>query len=98
MRAIDGLVDGLIDDPRKCEFNPETLLCKGRRSNCLTRRQSTLQRFTLGPTGGGKQSIRFARGERPTPALMGLTFGFFPLVISRLLGFLPEPVLPLLGI
>src|SRR6185369_9781833 len=24
--AIDGLVDGLIDDPRKCEFNPNTLL------------------------------------------------------------------------
>ncbi len=35
--AIDGLVDGLISDPRKCNFEPETLLCKnGGGSNCLS--------------------------------------------------------------
>jgi feruloyl esterase len=27
--AKDGLKDGLIDDPRKCGFDPGTLLCKG---------------------------------------------------------------------
>lgn len=26
--AIDGLVDGLIDDPRKCQFDPSELTCK----------------------------------------------------------------------
>jgi feruloyl esterase len=35
--AIDGLADGIIDDPRRCKFDPGTLLCKGGDSdNCLT--------------------------------------------------------------
>jgi len=33
----DGLVDGTINDPRKCEFRPESLLCQGSDTdNCLT--------------------------------------------------------------
>ena len=33
----DGLVDGTIDDPRKCNFKPESLLCQGAPTdNCLT--------------------------------------------------------------
>ena len=27
--ALDGLKDGLIDDPSKCHFDPKVLLCKG---------------------------------------------------------------------
>src|SRR3954469_18836344 len=27
--GIDGVKDGLLDDPRKCRFDPSTLLCKG---------------------------------------------------------------------
>ena len=35
--ANDGLRDGLIDDPRKCKFDPSVLLCKGADSpSCLT--------------------------------------------------------------
>ncbi len=35
--AIDGLKDGLIDDPRKCHFDPGKLLCKaGDDPACLT--------------------------------------------------------------
>ena len=35
--AIDGLKDGIIDDPRRCKFDPGTLLCKGGDGdNCLT--------------------------------------------------------------
>ena len=38
--AIDGLVDGLISDPLKCNFEPATLLCKnGESSNCLSKPQ-----------------------------------------------------------
>ena len=38
--AIDGLVDGLISDPRKCDFEPAALLCKnGDSSNCLSKPQ-----------------------------------------------------------
>jgi len=38
--AIDGLNDGLIADPRKCHFDPASLLCKnGNQVNCLTNDQ-----------------------------------------------------------
>ena len=35
--AIDGVKDGLIDDPRRCAFDPAVLLCKdGDAPSCLT--------------------------------------------------------------
>ena len=35
--AIDGLKDGLIDDPRQCRFDPKVLQCKdGDSASCLT--------------------------------------------------------------
>ncbi len=37
--ALDGLEDGLIDDPRMCNFDPETLRCSGEEGDCLTARQ-----------------------------------------------------------
>ena len=38
--AIDGLADGILDDPRRCKFDPVTLLCKGADGeNCLTASQ-----------------------------------------------------------
>lgn len=38
--ALDGVKDGLITDPRRCRFDPKTLLCKGGDSaNCLTAAQ-----------------------------------------------------------
>jgi feruloyl esterase len=38
--AADGVKDGLLNDPHKCNFDPGTLLCKGADSNeCLTAAQ-----------------------------------------------------------
>jgi feruloyl esterase len=39
--AIDGLKDGLIDDPRKCNFDPATLACSAgsNGASCLTKEQ-----------------------------------------------------------
>ena len=35
--AKDGLKDGLIDDPAKCDFDPKVLMCKGGDApSCLT--------------------------------------------------------------
>jgi len=35
--AIDGVKDGVLEDPRQCHFDPEKLLCKGEENNqCLT--------------------------------------------------------------
>jgi len=38
--ALDGVKDGLLNDPRKCKFDPGLLLCKGADSDaCLTAEQ-----------------------------------------------------------
>lgn len=38
--ALDGVKDGVLNDPRRCNFNPETLLCKGSNTTeCFTREQ-----------------------------------------------------------
>ena len=38
--TIDGVKDGVIEDPRVCHFDPKTLLCRGADSNdCLTAAQ-----------------------------------------------------------
>ncbi|HWF09885.1 MAG TPA: tannase/feruloyl esterase family alpha/beta hydrolase [Bryobacteraceae bacterium] len=40
--ALDGVKDGVLNDPRRCRFNPATLLCKGSdTSQCLTTAQVT---------------------------------------------------------
>ena len=54
----DGLVDGIIDDPRKCSFRPEKLLCQGSETeNCLTPEQVVaLKKLYGGPkNSSGKQ-------------------------------------------
>ncbi|HLK51579.1 MAG TPA: tannase/feruloyl esterase family alpha/beta hydrolase [Bryobacteraceae bacterium] len=50
--GLDGVVDGLIADPRRCHFNPKALLCKGGdASNCLTAAQeSAVRKIYAGPS------------------------------------------------
>jgi feruloyl esterase len=49
--AIDGLKDGLIDDPRACKFDPQVLQCKaGDSASCLTPAQvESARKITTGP-------------------------------------------------
>lgn len=56
--AEDGVKDGILNDPRKCHFRPETLLCTGPDApSCLTAPQVvTLKKLYAGPTNAkGKQ-------------------------------------------
>lgn len=56
--AVDGIKDGLIDDPRKCRFDPAALRCKGVDSaGCLTGKQvEALRKVYAGPPPlNGKQ-------------------------------------------
>jgi hypothetical protein len=48
--ARDGVTDGLIDDPRKCDFKPAMLLCQGAETvSCLTQPQvAALQKIYTG--------------------------------------------------
>jgi hypothetical protein len=49
--ALDGVTDGVIENPRACKFNPTVLLCKGAESpNCLTQPQlDALTKIYQGP-------------------------------------------------
>jgi feruloyl esterase len=61
--ALDGIKDGILNDPRKCHFDPGTLLCPqnvakdGDAPNCLTAAQvETVQKiYQGGRTSDGKQ-------------------------------------------
>ena len=59
--AIDGVKDGLIEDPTKCRFDPRPIVCKTtddltNGASCLTPRQAMSARALLGPakTSSGK--------------------------------------------
>ena len=49
--AMDGIKDGILNDPRRCHFNPETLLCKsGDAASCLTAAQvEAVKKLYAGP-------------------------------------------------
>lgn len=56
--AVDGLVDGLVQDPRRCDFEPAVLRCSGAdAADCLTSGQiETLREVWAGPaTSTGKR-------------------------------------------
>ncbi len=60
--GLDGVRDGLLEDPRTCAFDPQSLLCRGRDGDaCLTAPQvATLRSIYNGP--GGKLGEIHARG------------------------------------
>jgi len=68
--ALDGLKDGVIDDPRKCHFDPATLLCQGAESDhCLTQPQVTALKKIYAGT-------RTSKGEQVYPGyFMGAEAG-----------------------
>jgi feruloyl esterase len=56
--ALDGIKDGILNNPRKCRFDPATLLCKdGDAPNCLTQAQvETVKKiYQGGRTADGQQ-------------------------------------------
>jgi hypothetical protein len=70
--ARDGVTDGVIDDPSKCNFDASVLLCKGAESDaCLTEKQMTaLKKLYAGPRDSkGAQIIPgFEPGGETGPA------------------------------
>ena len=56
--AADGVKDGLLNDPRKCNFDPGTLLCKGADSNdCLTALQVDSVKKAYAPLKNSKGAL-----------------------------------------
>lgn len=94
----DGVKDGLIGDPRACNFNPDELVCKANsNTQCLSRQQvSALKKIYGGPvTSKGK---RICAGCELMPG-SELTFGeYYPGHFSsfdvdflRYMAFTPAP-------
>lgn len=62
--AIDGVKDRLLTDPRKCHFDPATLLCRGaEQDNCLTAGQ-------LKSIQAGYAPVRKRNGDLIYPGLV----------------------------
>ncbi len=56
--AIDGVTDGLIENPTQCHFDPSPLVCKpGGTTACLTAKQAAVAKALMGPakTTSGKE-------------------------------------------
>jgi feruloyl esterase len=62
--ALDGIKDGVLNDPRRCHFDPATLACKqGDAPNCLTGAQvEAVKKLWTG--------VRNADGDQLYPGLM----------------------------
>jgi hypothetical protein len=62
--ALDGISDGILNDPRQCHFDPSTLRCQGADSDgCLTSSQvSQLRKIYAG--------LRNSKGEQLFPGYM----------------------------
>lgn len=88
--AGDGVRDGLISDPRKCEFRPVSLQCKsGNASDCLSEAEvAVLDKWYKGPVN--------SRGEQLYPG--GVPLGSEPNWSRWLTGAgNASPLLPLFG-
>jgi feruloyl esterase len=64
--AIDGLVDGLIDDPRRCTFDPATIVCQpGQTENCITAAQADVVEKVYAGLKDPTTSAQFWAGYEP---------------------------------
>jgi feruloyl esterase len=83
--ALDGVKDGVIENPMKCSFDPRSIICKGAdTANCLTSAQAEASRLTYrGP--------RDAKGASLFPGLEpGSETGWNTLSGARPLGLADE--------
>ena len=64
--ALDGVKDGLIEDPRACHFDPGTIACKGVESpECLTAPQVTALRKIYGGPKNPRTGVQIFPGTSP---------------------------------
>ena len=64
--AIDGLKDGLIQDPTRCHFDPHAIECKGGdAATCLTAAQVAAARVVMSPAKDRKTGAEIFPGFEP---------------------------------
>ena len=79
--ALDGVEDGLIENPRACSFDPRSMVCTADdASDCLTEGQvATLRRIYSGPTNPRTGERIFPGYPMGTEAVQG---GWVPWIVS----------------
>jgi feruloyl esterase len=69
--TLDGLKDGLIDDPTRCHFDPQVLACKsGDEPGCLTPQQVRSVKTVLGPARSPRTGVEIFPGYQPGSELL----------------------------
>jgi feruloyl esterase len=83
--AIDGLRDGVIDDPTRCRFDPKTIQCPGAdTSTCLTAAQVEAVRKIYSPVRNPRTGVEIFPGFEPGSELgwPGVAAGPEPMSIA----------------
>ncbi|KAK2007929.1 tannase and feruloyl esterase [Colletotrichum eremochloae] len=69
--GLDGLEDGILEDPNLCQYRPEGLICSGDSSGtCLTGEQAETVRAVFSPVYGGEGQLLYPRMQ-PGSSLPG---------------------------
>ncbi len=73
--GLDGVEDGILTDPRKCHFDPATLLCRGNDTdNCLAESQIKTVKSVYAPSMMKKGEVIFP-GKEPGSELGWTSLG-----------------------
>jgi feruloyl esterase len=83
--ALDGVVDGVIDDPRRCHFDPQSIQCPGEETaTCLTAGQVEAARRIYAPLVNPRTGAEIFPGLEPGSELgwAGLAGGPAPISIA----------------
>jgi feruloyl esterase len=57
--AIDGVLDGILEDPKKCHFDPEPLLCSNSTTDCLSLAQVAIVKTIFAPLYGSVGELAY---------------------------------------
>jgi feruloyl esterase len=83
---LDGVKDGLLNDPRKCRFDPAVLLCKGADSDsCLTAEQVEGAKLVYAPAKRKNGEFIFP-GKEPGSELVWTQLNPIKAPVSLILG------------
>ena len=64
--TLDGVKDGVLNDPRRCRFDPGVLQCKGTETaTCLTAPQVEAARKIYGPATNPRTGAELSPGKEP---------------------------------
>jgi feruloyl esterase len=80
---LDGVKDGVVEDPNLCEYRPEALVCsKGETKNCLTGPQIETVRKVFSPLYGNNGTYIYPRIPPGASAGFGFAIGEQPFPYS----------------